>query len=366
MTVKDLSMKYIKTSLKGMALLFIVGVYLAFPTEEAFSQTRCLDYWSTGPAKCKPKQPEQKPEPKKAETPAPPRPQAQTLPPEEQKTELEKDIEQFYDRHGKPPEEFVRFYMDPSPENALAWVKKYNENILRSRQLASAWTQAQKVYDDFETQGLEVPPELLPEYARNPKKSLPPVQDLGINIPGEDVFSRKAPAPTGLGASLNPNALLEGQNPLQNGKGNVSVTVTSGSLTANLPPEALTYGAPKKSPLQNPLNAASSTAPTLKISYYFSAECPFCEKFEPGFKKVLSQLKTKAEVTCIDMTPSGQTKANINGKVDCAWRPLQPGEMQAFGVEATPTIIVDRGPDKPLERLSGYVSEEKLRSYLIK
>ena len=86
----------------------------------------------------------------------------------------------------------------------------------------------------------------------------------------------------------------------------------------------------------------------------------------PGFKTVLAELGDRARVTCVDMTPSGQKAENITGTLNCDWRPLMPGEKDAYGISATPTLIVDRGQGGALERLSGYVDEEKLRNYLTK
>ncbi len=334
-------------------LLIIVASFIAVPEVKA----TCLDYWSIGPSGCDGKQPDKRPSnkkttsnkevinPQESSSFIEPESKLITQPPmeeelseEEQKEqELQGDIEKFYNRHGKPPEEFVRFYMDPTPGNALAWVKKYNEGLKRSRQLAAAWTQAQQIYTEFDKQGLEIPPELLPKHARG-AEYLPPVQDLGLPLPDgmSDVFdgtSRpKTPAPftnssTGGISITGADAIAE--------DGRIG---GSGALDIN--------------------------SDVLRVSYYFSAECPYCEKFEPVFSKIIKEYGNKIAVTCVDMTPSGQTEDNIHGKVNCEWRPLLPGEKDAMGVDATPTLIVDRGADKPLERISGFVDETKLRSYL--
>lgn len=362
---KAITLKKQTGAVLAASLLFVAAALFLLPVP-GHAQTRCVDYWTAGPSNCK------KPNPEAAEKPARPKSQAELIEPEEppqeeemseeekKEAKLKQDIEQFYNRHGKPPEEFVRFYMDPSPANAIAWVKKYNENLQRSRQLAAAWTQAQEIYDRFEEQGMELPPELLPEHARENENALPPVQDLGVELPPgmEDAFGSGQQAPM-----QNHQEMSVGS--LNMGGANFSVPVgDDGRIGGNLPPEALTIG-----PLSGGDGAAEGGTRDgdgpIQISYYFSAECPFCEKFEPGFREVLEDMGNRAEVTCVDMTPSGQDEANIRGKIDCEWRPLLEGEMQAMGVEATPTLIVDRGGDKPLERLSGFVDEGKLRRYLI-
>lgn len=359
---------------KTIATLLVGGFICVFAmgVGGVFAQERCLDYWATGPAKCSAKKPkaQKEPEPEVA-TPAPVRraQPSQQRPIEEELTEkeekeakLKQDIEQFYDRHGKPPEEFVRFYMEPTPANALAWVKKYNEGLQRSRQLAASWTQAQQIYDQFETQGLELPPELLPEHARNAQNALLPVQDLGVPLPQGLQDSFKSPQELAQRQLQAPQVAQPSQsNDLGFGT-QLSVALgADGRIGGNLPPEALTTGGGGAAVAAGGVGAPEDK---IKISYYFSAECPFCQKFEPGLRNVIQEQKARLDVTCVDMTPSGQTQANINGKVDCEWRPLLPGEMQAMGVEATPTLIVDRGESKPLERLSGFVDEQRLRTYL--
>lgn len=355
-------MQKFKTPLLLSALVLLAAL-LATPQA---AHALCLDYWAVGPSGCNGKQPPKTDKKAKAqpteevaakeepEDEEEAKPEEEMTEEEKKEAELQQDIEKFYTRHGKPPEEFVRFYMDPSPQNALAWVKKYNESINRSRQLAAAWTQAQQIYNNFDEQGLELPPELLPEHALKGEKELPPVQDLGLELPPglEDVFGKKpaqqSPAPNGQGAigGINSGGSAGGGI---GGIGGSDRTQTLGDdrrIGGPLPDEAG----------QN----------LLKVSYYFSADCPFCKKFEPGLSKVAKEMKGKLEVTCVDMTPSGQKASNVHAGVECQWRPLLPGEKNAMGVEATPTLIIDRGEQFPLERLSGFVDESKLREHLNK
>ena len=331
-----------------IALLLLAAVFMAVPQS---AHAICLDYWAVGPSGCNGKQPAK--EEKKAEKKKKPTEEVveeetgeEEVAEEEEMTEEEKkeaqlqqDIEKFYTRHGKPPEEFVRFYMDPSPQNALAWVKKYNESIQRSRQLAAAWTQAQQIYNDFDEKGMQLPPELLPEYARNPEHELPPVQDLGLELPPglDDVFGKKE----------------AGQSAIPSDDTASAIGGLDGSRTVELGENRSIGGAP-----------AEEAEDLIKVSYYFSAQCPYCKKFETGLSRVIKEMGNKMQVTCVDMTPSGQNAENVHEGIKCQWRPLLPGEKDAMGVSATPTIIVDRGPDKPLERLSGFVEEGKLRDYV--
>lgn len=339
-------MKAVQTTLLMAAVTLMVALFAA--PQPAFA--RCLDYWAIGPSGCSGKEPEKK-EVKKKKKAAPEEEVAEEEPEEEvaeeemteeekKEAKLEQDIEKFYNRHGKPPEEFVRFYMDPSPQNALAWVKKYNESIQRSRQLAAAWTQAQQIYNNFDEQGLELPPELLPEYVRESDEKLPPVQDLGLELPPglDDVFGKK-PEQQSVAPSEDTASAIGG---------------LGGDRVQTLGEDRRIGGGPVEEAGED----------LIKISYYFSAKCPYCKKFEPGLSKVMKDMKGKLEVTCVDMTPGGQTAENVHEGINCQWRPLLPGEKNAMGVDATPTIIVDRGPEKPLERLSGFVDERKLRDYI--
>lgn len=338
------------------ALVLAAALFVAPQSAHAL----CLDYWAKGPSGCNGKQPAPQPEakPKKdtvkkddvkddktVEEEPEEKPEEEMTEEEKKEAKLEKDITKFYERHGKPPEEFVRFYMDPTPENALAWVKKYNENLQRSRQLAAAWTQAQQIYTDFHEKGMEIPPELLPEYAKNDPNALPPVQDLGLPLPEglDDVFGKKKTE----------------QSPAPSGDTSSAIGGLNGDRTIVMGEDRRIGGGP------DPVAEAAASG-VIKVSYYFSAECPYCRKFEPGFKNVIKDMGQKLDVTCVDMTPSGQDASNVHAGITCQWRPLLPGEKNAMGVDATPTLIIDRGPDQPLERVSGYVDETKLRQYLNK
>jgi thiol-disulfide isomerase/thioredoxin len=111
-------------------------------------------------------------------------------------------------------------------------------------------------------------------------------------------------------------------------------------------------------------NAEGSQDGKIHVSYYFSAECPYCKKFEVGFQQIIKELGSKIVVECVDMTPSAKDIVNIYGKVDCDWRPLQSGEMAKFAIKSTPTLLVQFPNKAGPERLEGNVSASNLRTYL--
>jgi protein-disulfide isomerase len=321
------------------ALLSVSGALLA----EA-QKNRCLSHWHVGMSGCDGKKKDDGVDVVATvpDTPSQTKPQQQ--PQAQQPPSLDERIDEFLDNHGKPPREFVAFHLEPTLENAVKWIHKYNETITRSRQLAAMWTQAQQIYDDSMKTGRP-----LPGMEALPGQSLPPPQDLGV------------PLPANLQALLNPNANrqpADANSPLRGGAANPFISlpgqttgaagglgVSTGSLT---PPTSI--GGPEP----------------IRISYYFSAQCPFCKKFEPGLQNIVRQLGNRVQVTCVDMTPSGQDVQNIHGKVDCQWRPLMPGEMDAYKIESTPTLIVNRGGGRPMERIAGYIDELTLKDYFAK
>lgn len=332
-----------------MALL---GLLAFVPLHGA--QASCLSYWQVGMSGCDGKKKE---EPagvdvvaKVPENPSQTQPQEQKKQDTQQKAEqeptLDERIDEFLENHGKPPREFVAFNLEPTLENAVKWIHKYNETITRSRQLAAMWTQAQQLYDDAMKTGKPLPG------MEGMQDDLPPVQDLGV------------PLPASLQALLNPNANKpqahnDPNNPYMQASANPYITLP-GQATPGLGGVNTDMGGSL-----TPSVALGGPEP-VRISYYFSAQCPFCKKFEPGFQSLIKQFGNKIQVTCVDMTPAGQDVQNIHGKVDCQWRPLMKGEKDAYKIEATPTLIINRGNGKPMERIAGYVDELTLKDYFTK
>ena len=334
-----------------MTMLLAAAVF-AVPLGVPVAYAGCLSYWKVGMSGCDGSQKEEEGVDIVAtvpETPSNTQPQPEKKPQQQaQQPTLDTRIDEFLENHGKPPREFVAFHLEPSLENAVKWIHKYNETISRSRQLAAMWTQAQQLYDNSVKTGQPIP-----GMEQLQGIELPPVQDLGV------------PLPANLQALLNPNAQgRPGANP-----GNPFAQAPSNPFIT-IPGQ--TPGVPSLSGLQDgpigsltPPSAISGEEP-IRISYYFSAQCPFCKKFEPGLQNLIKQLGPKVQVTCVDMTPAGQDVQNIHGKVDCQWRPLMAGEKDAYKVEATPTLIINRGGGRPMERIAGYVDELTLKDYFTK
>ncbi|MFT7432803.1 MAG: thiol-disulfide isomerase/thioredoxin [Alphaproteobacteria bacterium] len=269
--------------------------------------------------------------------------------PEPQAPTLDDRIDEYMESYNKPPREFVAFNLDPTLENALKWAKKYREMMERNQKLTAAWGQAQTILSDMESKGQKV----------EGFQPMPEIPDYGAALPkGFGGLAGTLPSQRNdySGISVNSNATqgaptlgfgqgdLLANTPSTSGAGDV-ITKSSGNLFG----ESLT---------------ASREGP-IEISYYFSAECPYCKKFEEGFKGLIKEFGSDLAVICVDMTPSSRTKANIHGKLDCSWRAAVPGEATAFGVQSTPTLLVNRGTGKGLEKIEGVVDMSKLKSFLL-
>lgn len=396
-----------KTLLPYVFGALLVAAFAPWAQAQA-KKERCLSYWTVGMSGCgdekkapEPQQPVAQPQPELIE----PEPQPQ----QPQQRPLAERIEEFRQNYDKPPTEFIAFNLEPTLENALRWVQKYNDMIQRSGQLSSAWSQAQQVYQVYQQQGIELPPV---DYVTE----LPPVPDYGlpVNPAFASAFGnqqQKQEATPWRNLNQNPNIRLPGQD-----AGNQVIDERERNLIAmmqkmGLPPEALAGlknpqselaavaqmgqvpgmnmaaqmpGLPGFGQMPQPQQQAATpqrqdvriggaaAAPaaggggdgSIRLSYYFSAQCPYCRQFEPHISRLASEAGN-VRVTCIDMTPSGQVATNAGG-INCEWRPLMPGEMDAYGVRTTPTLIIDRGGDTPLERLAGYVEYADLRSAVLK
>lgn len=325
----------------------------------------CLDYWSVGMSGCAGAKKKEEPKDdykellkmmmkaQAGEEKEEVAPEVEIVAPTPKKKNLEVRVQEFLDNYEKPPKEFVAFNLEPTMENALKWVQKYNEMIDRNKKLTKAWGQAQQVYNQHKRSGkLDELPQL-----DEPAMEVP---DYGVAAPKADMAEidrisemlRQAGDP--LMGKAEPSALpMQNNNPLAGSQ----VTANSGGVSLEIGQQRQ-HG-----------NIAGSVeriggAEPIRISYYFSAECPYCQKFEPNFQKLIREMGDELDVTCVDMTPSGQQIENIHGKVDCSWRPLMPGEMKSYGVKSTPTLLVSRGNGKPIERISGYVGYDRLKEYL--
>lgn len=339
-----------------MAMLLPLLSHAATPYRE-----KCLSYWVVGDSGCDGAEPVSQtvddvlPEPIVDNQ----QPQAPELPPEPKAPTLDEKIEDFMENHGKPPREFVAFHLEPTIENALKWVQKYEEMLTRNRRLAGAWNQARILYEEAKEKGVK---DKLPQL-ENP---LPEVPNFGVQLPAEmswfmqedqvskidqgSPFSVFGGPFSEVGGAVNTGVTPLGQDGSIGGRSEQVGGVSSG-VTPLV--NGRIGGGPEKA-YDGPI----------QISYYFSAECPYCKEFEPELDKVIKSMHDRLEVTCVDMTPSGSDKMNIHGKVDCAWRPVRPGEASRFGIVTTPSLIVKRSPEKPMERINGYVDSERLEAFL--
>lgn len=264
--------------------------------------------------------------------------------------ELDERINEYMDSYGKPPREFVAFNLEPTLENALKWAKKYRELMERNRKLTAAWGQAQTILNEMEDKGLEVP-------GYEPMADIP---DYGVGVPsGFQGFADALPSQQTDYAGIAANSAARQGAPtigFAEGDGN-AISTNSNNDAVNKGSTTLIGG-------ESVTPAPKAGDGVVEVSYYFSAVCPYCKKFEEGFKGLVQEMKGDVKVTCVDMTPSERTKANIHGKLDCSWRAAIPGEATALGVTSTPTLIIDRKMGHGLEKVEGLVDISKLKAFL--
>lgn len=316
------------------------------PATDPAAYQPCLDYYQVGPSsKCQPPAPKQKAQPAAAPTPTPTvvaAPPAQPVSPT--KSKQDEAIDKFQEQYGKPPREFVAFYLNPTPENATKWVHTYQELLNRSTQLAIAWTQAETLYQNALNKGVPA--------SKFASTTLPAVPDYGIPVPGFTDNPAFYPGRQAPGAPI-------AQAGIQGFGGQAAVP----QLAALTNPASVAAGLVTM-PQQKAVNAGP-----IELRYYFSAECPYCQKFEPEFAGLLKEMGNKLSTVCIDVTPysgpgTGPSQSHVADRLDCAWRTLEPGEEDQFGVKQTPTLIIRRAGASAFERIGGYVPAASLKSYL--
>jgi len=284
-----------------IAITFFSALVLS---STAHAQT-CLDYRTEGTSQCK------------------------AMPPLKDQRPMEEQVQEYWKTYDKPPREFVEFNLNPTLENALKWAIKQRKLDKRAKEVSAAWIQAQTILDQMEKNG-----EPLPQL----KNDLPDIPDYGVALPeGYE----------GLGDHLPSQ---KQQKIIKKNKSHSFFRRDAGFFNpASGKVENITKGPQQK----------------INVSYYFSADCPYCKKFEPGFQSVIKEMGDMISVTCVDMSPSGQKPENIMNKVDCLWRPIADGEQQQMRVTSTPTLLVDRGiKGKALEKVSGNMDVNKLRKFL--
>jgi hypothetical protein len=286
--------------LAGVALAVLQG----FAGVSYAEDKECIDFYAVGESKCEPA-------PKSAQ-PVSGSPQLVTPP--SAKTEDQK-VDEYLENYGKPPREFVEFYMNPTPDNAKKWVEAYQGVLQKSQNLSQMWEDAERLYGQ---QGAA--PAL-----KRPTAIAPVV----------------APQPTNTNSSAA--ALPSAQASQQGNFGGLN-GVSTGLQTGGVTPQDR----------------------GLKLTYYFSQVCPFCARMTPELSVITNNYSGKLEFTCVDVTPfSGATAPNpayLRDKLACHWRLPEGDELQREGVTQTPTLLVEPG-GKPQVKLSGYMSQEQLKPY---
>lgn len=341
-------------SLRVIALTVLGGVMLLSTNahaQYADKYSTCLDYWSVGPSGCGPKKKDKQNVPAPAPHVSVSQVVPQQAPVQVQKAvtqTLDEKIDDFLENHGKPPREFVAFHLEPTLENALKWVQTYREMLSRNQQIVYAWEQAEKLYEGALSSNDESVKEKLAQLNK-----LPEIPDFGVEIPG---FERPK--------SLDEEQILAVEQVEERYTPQFDNSITARSNAASLGGGQYGGGISVEGKALDTTRVGAVTSAPIKIDYYFSAQCPFCQRFEPDFQRLIAGAGSKVDVTCIDMTPSGASIENINGDVDCTWRPIEFGEAERMGIKRTPSLIIDRGNGGPLERLSGYVDPVQLKAHL--
>lgn len=286
--------------LAGMAL----AVFQGFLTVAHAQDKECINFYTIGDSKCEPTE--------KVAEPSSGSPKL--IPPASATTEEQK-VDEYLENYGKPPREFVQFYMNPTPDNAKKWVEAYQGIVQKSQDLSKMWEDAERLYTQ---QGAE--PAL-----RRPATVAPVVTPQPITQP-----QPAATVPSAQASSL----------------GN--------------------FGGLNAVPLAPQTGGVMPQDQGLKLTYYFSQVCPYCARMTPELSVLTNNYSGKLEFTCVDVTPfSGATAPNpayLRDKLACQWRLPGEGELQREGVNQTPTLLVQQG-GKAQVKLSGYMSQEQLKPY---
>lgn len=285
--------------------------------------TPCVNYYVVGESPCQPM----------ASTPLPAAPSAAptTTPPATAVTPAKSEVDQYLENYGKPPREFVEFYLHPSPENAMKWVTTYNNLIQRSQSLSRSWSQADNLYQTAVSQGLD-PMTVVSSSVKIPSYN---PQQYPLDATHAEALADAADAQA------------------------AQMAHTAASLSTEK--KEIRLGAFADTPDQNTPQDA------VHLTYYFSATCPYCAKMTPELSSIFNDMKGKLTLTCVDVTPLSTTHkadpSNIEGKLPCSWRTPKEDEVESVPVQQTPTMLIQRGDAKPV-RLSGYVPASTLMLYL--
>lgn len=266
----------------------------------------CVSYLTVGDSDCRAQAARQ--------TMAPPLNQnTQSTPPAEAKSE----VDRYLDNYGKPPREFVEFYLNPTAENASRWMQTYQQMIQKGQDLSKAWTEAEQLYRGAQSSGAApIPPALIEPQEPLQMPSLPPVQSQVAE-----------PAPV---------------------------------------PAAGRFGAFADALPTSPQTANGIRPKSVSLTYFFSQTCPYCTRMNLELAVLSKEKSGKLTFTCVDVTPVGPTsrpdESYITSKLPCKWRLPDAGEVEREGVQQTPTLVIQKEGELPV-RLSGYVPLAQLRQY---
>lgn len=266
----------------------------------------CIDYFTVGESKCQPA----------ASTPvqAPPKAgQAQLLAPADA-PKAESDVDKYLENYGKPPREFVEFYLNPTTDNAQKWVGAYQQMLQKGQDMSKSWSNAEQLYAKSSGGAAAVNNTGSPAQAAMPDSQ--PVSQ-SVALPAA------APAPVSIGAFSG---------------------VAGGASLGGLAGAGSSYN----------------------LTYYFSQVCPYCARMTPDLAVLSKEKEGKLALTCVDVTPEGPQShpepTYITGKLPCKWRLPEAGEIDSQEVRQTPTLLIQKDGGAPL-RLSGYVPLAQLRQY---
>ena len=111
---------------------------------------------------------------------------------------------------------------------------------------------------------------------------------------------------------------------------------------------------------------SGDTESRISLTYYFSANCPFCKRQETELKAIVEKYTKKLVFTCVDITPLSATykpdPANIQG-LPCTWRTANDTEITQEKIRQTPTFKIERRGQPP-ETLTGYQNPSVLEGLL--
>jgi hypothetical protein len=139
-------------------------------------------------------------------------------------------------------------------------------------------------------------------------------------------------------------------------------SLAGGAMAAPALPTTLPASLAAPVPAPPAASAVASSALTDDLTYYYSAVCPYCQKFTPELEKLFSA-NPNLTLTCVDLTPHEVGPHTAPKSLPCNWRLPNDAELSTRGVRQTPTLFIRTSDETPL-KISGYVDQARLNSYL--